>query len=307
MPNGSPWPRISIVTPSYNQGQFLEETIRSVLLQGYPNLEYIIIDGGSTDNSVDIIRKYEPWLTYWVSEPDRGQSHAINKGLACATGQILTWLNSDDIYVENCLNMIGRHWREYPKTDFLLGDSILVDETGNTIGYMRGRFSYDQAGRWLSLESLVPQPSSFFSARAYAAYGPMDEDLHYAMDMDFWLRMAGAGACFSRIEAPLARFRRHEHAKSSAGDLPFLQELVAKYFRTDAHTRQPYPDKALMTDMCLALLSHYPLRQPRAYWGTFAKLAWLSPQAGAASLAAIGPRSARSIRSRMERALQTQK
>ncbi len=96
MPDGHQLPRITIVTPSYNQGQFLEATIRSVLLQGYPNLEYIIIDGGSSDNSVEIIRKYEPWLAYWVSEKDRGQAHAINKGFAHATGSIYAYLNSDD-------------------------------------------------------------------------------------------------------------------------------------------------------------------------------------------------------------------
>ena len=103
-PDGSPWPRISIVTPSYNQGQFIEETIRSILLQGYPDLEYIIIDGGSTDQSVEIIKKYEPWLTYWVSEKDRGQAHAINKGFARVSGEIGGYLNSDDFYLPNALS-----------------------------------------------------------------------------------------------------------------------------------------------------------------------------------------------------------
>ena len=108
LPDGSPWPRVSIVTPSYNQGQYLEETIRSVLLQGYPDLEYIIIDGGSTDESVTIIEKYAPWLAYWVSEPDRGQSHAINKGFARATGEIYAWLNSDDYYWPGAIVIAAR-------------------------------------------------------------------------------------------------------------------------------------------------------------------------------------------------------
>lgn len=101
MPDGKPWPKISIVTPSFNQGQYIEETIRSILLQGYPNLEYIVIDGGSTDGAVDVIRKYEKWLTYWVSEPDKGQADAINKGLERCTGEIFNWINSDDILLPN--------------------------------------------------------------------------------------------------------------------------------------------------------------------------------------------------------------
>ena len=111
LPDGSPWPKISVVTPSFNQGQFIEETIRSVLLQGYPNLEYIIIDGGSTDNTLEVIRKYEPWLTYWVSEPDRGQSHAINKGIGKAMGEILFWLNSDDLVLPSVFFRIAKMFR----------------------------------------------------------------------------------------------------------------------------------------------------------------------------------------------------
>ena len=111
-------PTISIITPSFNQGQFIEETIRSVLLQGYPKLEYIIIDGGSTDETVAIIKKYEPWLTYWVSEVDRGQPHAINKGIAMATGDILAWINSDDIYLPGLLDKVARFYRSGKNKDF---------------------------------------------------------------------------------------------------------------------------------------------------------------------------------------------
>src|SRR5262245_21335405 len=107
LPDGAAWPRITIVTPSYNQAPFLEETIRSVLLQGYPNLEYIIIDGGSSDGSVELMRRYEPWLAYWVSEPDGGQSEAINKGWCSATGTVTTWLSSDDIYTPGALKAVA--------------------------------------------------------------------------------------------------------------------------------------------------------------------------------------------------------
>src|SRR5437016_13438199 len=113
----SPWPRISIITPSYNQGRFIEETIRSVLLQGYPNLEYLIIDGGSSDESVEIITKYSPWLAYWVSEKDHGQSDAINRGLRRATGEVVAWLNSDDVPQENSLSTVGHYFAENPGCD----------------------------------------------------------------------------------------------------------------------------------------------------------------------------------------------
>ena len=112
MPDGSPWPRISIVTPSLNQDQFIEETIRSVLLQGYPNLEYIIIDGGSIDSSMKVIREYQLWLLYWQSEPDPGQSAAINKGFEVGRGDILAWLNSDDVYLPQTCSIVARAFSE---------------------------------------------------------------------------------------------------------------------------------------------------------------------------------------------------
>ena len=112
MPDGSPWPRISIVTPSYNQGNFIEETIRSILLQGYPNLQYIIMDGGSTDETVDIISKYEPWIDYWQSQEDQGQADAINKGLELVNGEIFNWINSDDYLASNVLKLIGKSFKE---------------------------------------------------------------------------------------------------------------------------------------------------------------------------------------------------
>ncbi|GAI34604.1 unnamed protein product, partial [marine sediment metagenome] len=133
LPDGSLWPRVSIITPSYNQGQFIEETIRSVLLQGYANLEYIIMDGGSTDDSVEIIRKYEPWLTYWVSEPDRGQAHAIDKGFARSTGEILAWLNSDDTYLPGAIAKSVRLLNDDPNAEAICGGELQIDSQGIVI------------------------------------------------------------------------------------------------------------------------------------------------------------------------------
>src|SRR5262245_4883167 len=130
-PHDTPWPRISIVTPSYNQCEFIEETLRSVLLQGYPDLEYIVIDGGSTDGAVDIIRKYAPWLTHWVSEPDRGQAHAINKGFDFASGLVLNWLNSDDVFAPEALGHVGELFATEWCCDTLAGFSEIRSEDGN--------------------------------------------------------------------------------------------------------------------------------------------------------------------------------
>jgi len=129
-PPDQSWPKISIVTPSFNQGTYLEKTIRSVLLQGYPNLEYIIIDGGSTDQSVEIIKKYESWVDFWVSEEDRGQSHAINKGLEKATGELLGWLNSDDYFLPDALFKLARSYLEDSSVGAIYGQGHMVDEKG---------------------------------------------------------------------------------------------------------------------------------------------------------------------------------
>ena len=182
-PDGGPWPRISIVTPSYNQGQFIEETIRSILLQGYPDLEYIIIDGGSTDQSVDIIKKYEPWLTYWVSEKDRGQVHAINKGLAKSSGEIFQWINSDDVLLFSAIPYIATAFSgDAVATPVLVGktgrNSITLYNRDLTIKYiLHGRAIFSQPGLWLPTSKL-----ELIEIR---------EDLHYAFDWDMLIRILG--------------------------------------------------------------------------------------------------------------------
>lgn len=197
LPNSSPWPAISIVTPSYNQGLFLEETIRSVLLQDYPNLEYIIIDGGSNDESVEIIEKYAPCLSYWVSERDLGQSHAINKGFELASGEVFGWLNSDDYFQIGALAtlMLLRH--EYPECTAWVGACQDVDREGKRL---RRRFprvgTKKQFGCW-SREAWIPQPSCLFDSKAFRDVGGLDETLNYVMDVDLWMRLAAKGRFIS--------------------------------------------------------------------------------------------------------------
>jgi glycosyltransferase involved in cell wall biosynthesis len=183
--DGSPWPKLSIVTPSYNQGQFLEATIRSVLLQGYPNLEYIIIDGGSTDESVAIIRKYERWLTFWVSEPDDGQTAAINRGLERSTGDYLGWLNSDDLYTKGAFEKAIGLLVSHPKCSFIHGNRILIDTIDRVFGCT-------------ALPSFQPpvvsvpvfSETAFWTRNAMAAVGMLDNKFNFSMDLEFFTRLA---------------------------------------------------------------------------------------------------------------------
>ncbi len=223
-------PRISIVTPSYNQGQYLEETICSVLDQGYPNLEYIVIDGGSTDNSVEIIRKYEKHLAYWVSEPDRGQTHAINKGMERATGEIRAYLNSDDYYLPGTLDRVARFAAEHQDADLIHGRCRSVDEFGTKIGEQFASITeyweiVDLWGVWWAKRQFV-QPEVFWTQRIAEKIGRFREDLHWVMDYDYWTRILRAGGKVASIDAELTCFRFQPGQKSSQSDRA-AQELLA--------------------------------------------------------------------------------
>jgi len=210
--DGKSWPKISIVTPSYNQGQFIEETIRSVLLQGYPNLEYIIIDGGSTDNALDIIRKYQAWLTYWVSEKDDGQTDAINKGFSRSTGDILAWVNSDDFYFPGALSYVGNFFARRKGAHILTGAHTDIDAEGKVLGYLWPvRTSFY---RLLCFGMHFGQPASFWSRKAYEKAGGMDTSIDFCMDYDLLLRMTRHYHSHS-TKIPLAYFRVHKDTKTS--------------------------------------------------------------------------------------------
>lgn len=204
--------KITIVTPSYNQGQFLEETILSVLNQDYPNLEYIIIDGGSTDNSVDIIKKYENHLTYWVSEKDNGQTHAINKGFRKATGDILNWLNSDDTLLPGAISSIARCFASNSIVDFAYGDYVLVDSFGKDI-VSRKEIDFD-FNILLYSGCFIQQPTCFFRKSVIDEIGLLDEGQDFYMDYEFYLRAAQNGFIFHNIRKSLVRFRCHSVSKT---------------------------------------------------------------------------------------------
>jgi glycosyltransferase involved in cell wall biosynthesis len=214
MPGGSPWPRVSIVTPSFNQAQFLEETIRSVLLQGYPNLEYIIMDGGSTDGSPEIIEKYARYLAHLESGPDAGQSAAIAKGFAQATGEVLAWLNSDDRYLPGTLARTALFMSRHKKVVFGNGDVNLVDANGRFLKRL-----YAVRPNFLITANLGihrwPQQGCFWRRSAYERVGGMDTTLRFCMDRDLFLRLAALGPAGRIPGSPLAEFRTRETAKSS--------------------------------------------------------------------------------------------
>lgn len=200
------FPKISIVTASYNQGEFIERTILSVLNQNYPNLEYIIIDGGSNDETLEIIKKYEKFLSYWVSEPDNGQASALKKGFDKSTGDIMAFLNSDDTYCPGVLNKIADLFRRNPGVDVIYGAINLIDRYDNILA--RRDMSGSQFDFSILLfESSLPQPAVFWRRDIYLKSGGIDPIFLFSMDKDLWVRFSLSGAKFLRINEVLANFR----------------------------------------------------------------------------------------------------
>lgn len=223
-------PKISVVTPSYNQAQFIRATIDSVLSQEYPNLEYFVIDGGSTDGTIDILKSYGKKLK-WVSEKDSGQTDAINKGLRMAKGDVLAYLNSDDVYMPGTLKRVGEY---YGKTgaDWITGDCIVIDVSGNPSssnwlirGYKRFLMALYSPTTLRIADSMLPQPSTFWSRRAYAKVGEFNVKYHFVMDYDYWLRLAKYYRPHD-LKVVLSGFRAQPDSKSETSRNKLMAEGV---------------------------------------------------------------------------------
>lgn len=204
---------VSIIIPSFNQGNFLEETILSILNQDYPYIELIVIDGGSTDNSIEVIKKYEQNISYWVSEPDQGQADAINKGWLKATGDILGWLNSDDLLCSDAVSLAVDYFIQHPDVGFVYGDIYHIDEENNKLGVSNiGKFNLREMIR---KAGYIPQQGNFLRRCVLDKAGLLDTNLHFQIDLDYWIR-AGLVCKFGYIHKPLACFRRYDTTKTSS-------------------------------------------------------------------------------------------
>jgi glycosyltransferase involved in cell wall biosynthesis len=221
---------VSIVTPSFNQDRYLEETIRSVLSQDYPQIEYMIVDGGSTDETVNIIKKYAQAdnLAWWISEKDRGQTDAINKGFGRAQGDILAWINSDDTYEPGAVKAAVHYLQEHPNVGMVYGDCNYIDEAGNVIG----KFKSAQTNSRLLRQGYthIPQQTMFFRAELWKQVGPLDPSFYFAMDYDLWTRIA-ARTQIKYLPQTWANFRLHTSGKTFMADDRCWHEMIRVHYR----------------------------------------------------------------------------
>ena len=219
---------ISIVTPSYNQARYIETTIQSVLSQDYPQIEYLIVDGGSTDETPDIIKKYEGQLAWWTSEKDAGQTDAINKGFAHANGDILAWINSDDTYEPGAVTAAAQYLQDHPQVGMVCGDCNYIDGSGHVIG----KFNASQTSSRLLRQGYthIPQQTMFFRADLWKQVGPLDPSFYFAMDYDLWTRIA-ARTALKYIPQTWANFRLHTSGKSITADDRCWPEMTKVHYR----------------------------------------------------------------------------
>jgi glycosyltransferase involved in cell wall biosynthesis len=243
-------PTLTVVTPSFNQAPFLERTIKSVLSQNYPHLEYLIIDGGSTDGSVDIIQRYADSLAYWVSEPDHGQTDALIKGFRRASGEIVAWLNSDDVYLPGALQQIGETFVHHPNAVVVYGDGQFLDAHDQQTGrFVAGPYDFRRLLRW----DYVMQPAAFFRRSAVEASGSLDIGLHYVMDYDLLLRLSEHGP-FTYVPRELAGFRHHGSSKTVTQPTAFSLEECQVFDRLARSRSLSTADRATLQTHLLEVL-----------------------------------------------------
>lgn len=254
-------PLVSLVTPTLNQGDFITQTIKSVLAQDYPLLEYLVMDGGSTDQTLDILRSVEMPF-HWISEPDSGQSSAINKGWRMASGEILGWLNSDDLLRPNAIHTVARVFQESPEIVMIYGDCDYISLDGQLIGkYATGSWSY--SNYLTGVTNVLPQPSVFVRRTAAARAGWLDESLHYLMDYDLFLRIGLEGQV-RQLPDTLSAMRLHTDAKSLRslkGFGPEMIQVIAHIFNSDK-----LPEN-LLVYRAEAMRKAYLYAAATAYWG----------------------------------------
>ncbi len=222
-------PVVSIITPSFNQAQFLERTIQSVLVQDYPRIEYAIVDGGSTDDSVDLIKKYQSRIAWWVSEQDKGQTDAINKGFNRASGDILAWINSDDTYHPGAVTAAVKYLMEHPDVAMVYADCDFIDEQDRVIG----KFNSAQTDYRRLREGYVhiPQQTMFFRAKYWKELGPLDPSFYFAMDYDLWTRIAAKAQLKYLPGNVWANFRIHSSSKTNVDDERGWREMLRVHYR----------------------------------------------------------------------------
>ena len=280
---------VSIVTPSYNQALYLEQTIQSVLQQDYPRIEYIVVDGASTDNSFDIIKKYNDRLAYWISEKDGGQAEAINKGFARAQGEILAWLNSDDYYLPDTISAVVKCFDENPEVVMLYGDMLAVNGNGQTINVLKYRqYSLQD----LLCFQIVGQPSVFFRRSALEKTGLLDTSFHFMLDHHLWIRLAQQGRIL-HVSQVWSAARYHPQAKNRARAAEFGREA----FRVlDWAKSQPDLAEAMsgVERRALASANRYDARylldggQPASALGAWLRALLLHPPTALARLNILG-------------------